>query len=161
MTSGDHEPILERSVACTRRDSARQLLRPNEPRLFIHGAAIACNRVSERHECDADALEFVEQQNEVSQVPAQAVEPPANEHIELPAFCCLEEFIERRTTLLRARDAAVYELRSVPASAFHVTAQLLELVLDVLLERRDASVDSRSHLETRSAAASASCSAYA
>ena len=69
--------------------------------------------LGKRDERDSQRVKFIEQQNQVSKVPTEAVESPDNEHIELPPLRCFQHLIERGPTLLRAGDAVVDELVAV------------------------------------------------
>ena len=97
------------------------------------------------HERNPQRLEFIEQQNQVPEVPSETVQPPADENIEAPSTSGFEEFIERRTAVLGTRHASVNVFDGRPASALHIRPKLGELVLDMLVERRDTSIDGASH----------------
>ena len=59
-----------------------------------------------------------------------------------------DHLIERRPAILRATDAAIYELNRRPASCFGAAAEFLELILRFLIEGGNASVDRSSHIES-------------
>jgi hypothetical protein len=61
----------------------------------------------EAHERHACGVQILEQHHEMPEVSAEAIEPPAQKHIDLPPPGVHHELIERRTTVLRAADTAV------------------------------------------------------
>jgi hypothetical protein len=71
----------------------------------------------------------------VPQVAPEAVETPTDKDIEPSPSRCLEQFIERRSPVLRARNTPVNEFRGDPSSTLAVIAKLLELIFDVLVKR--------------------------
>ena len=106
--------------------------------------ACGCSAVDalvEANEGDTHDLQLIEQRDKVLQIPTQAVEPPAHQHVELPAFGIGEELVERRPAVLRAADAAVHILDRCPTAGLAVAAEFLELVLRFLIEGGDAGVD--------------------
>jgi integrase/recombinase XerD len=63
----------------------------------------------------------------MSQVPAEAIEPPAKQHIELPASGIGDELIERGPAVLRSADAPVDVLDRRPAAGLHDRTMLMVL----------------------------------
>ena len=98
----------------------------------------------EGDERNPQRLEFVEQQNQVPEIPPQAVQPPADENIESPPTSGHEEFIKRGTTVLGTRHASVHVFDRGPAPALHIRATFRELVFHVLVERGDTRIEGAS-----------------
>ena len=102
------------------------------------GAVDALAKADEGH---PKGLELVEKRHEVSEVSAEAIEPPANQDAEAPTPCIAEEPVKCRSSLLRPAHALVDVLVSGPASRLGVLSQFRELILRFLVKRRDAGVD--------------------
>jgi hypothetical protein len=91
-------------------------------------------------------LEFVEQCDQVLQVPAEPVQTPHYQHVEASAPGIGHKAIERRPPIRRAANA-VDVFDSVPAASLCVAAQLRKLVLRFLVECADTGVDCGAHGE--------------
>ena len=82
----------------------------------------------------------------MSEVAPQAVEPPADQHVDPSPSGIADQAVKRRPTVFGPADSVVDVLhRRIPAPRPHVPPQLGELVLGLLVERRDAGVDRRPH----------------
>ena len=71
----------------------------------------------------------------------QAVQPPHDDGIHFPPLGIRHEAVQGRSAVLGPADAVVNELLRRPASCLDVPPQLLELILGLLVQRRDARVD--------------------
>src|SRR5258705_2904577 len=78
-------------------------------------------------------------------MPSEAVEPPYNDCIDLPASGIGREFIERRATVLRAADACVHVFGSVPSTGRAIAPQIDQLVLADLVGRAHPCANSCPH----------------
>ena len=86
-------------------------------------------------------LQFLKHRDEMPQVPPEAVEPPADEHIEPPPLGVPDQIIERRSALLRAADALIDVFAADrPPPRLDVSPQLHQLVFAVLIRRAHTSV---------------------
>jgi len=74
-------------------------------------------------------MEFIEEQNQVTEAASQSVQPPAQDDIDTTALRIPTEFIECRAAVLRAADAIVHVFASGPAPRLDVAPEFLELVL--------------------------------
>jgi hypothetical protein len=72
----------------------------------------AVNTLTHRDERHTQRLEFVEQRDEMTEIPSEAIEAPAHDHIELPSLRCGNQLVERRATVLRTTHTTIDELRS-------------------------------------------------
>ena len=109
------------------------------------GRRARVDALPERREGDPERLEIIERHDQMAQVPPKPIQLPAHQHVELPAAGVDQELVERRPAFLRAADAVIDILHCGPASRGAVTAQLNQLVLGLLIERGNASVDGSSH----------------
>jgi hypothetical protein len=100
---------------------------------------------SETDEGDTECLKVIEQRNQVFEVAAEPIEAPAHEHVGLPTPSIGNELVESWPLVLRTADATVYVLDCAPATSLNVAPKLLKLILGLLVEGRDASVDCRFH----------------
>jgi len=82
-------------------------------------------------------LEFIEQGDQVAQIPSETIEAPAHDDIELSSLRCCNQLVERRSTVLRTADTTSDKLHRSPASRLDVASEFLKLVLRLLVERLD------------------------
>jgi hypothetical protein len=94
----------------------------------------------ERDEAHSQCVQFLKNSEQMLKVATQAVEPPADHDVDLTAPGRSEELVQRRTTILRPRDAIDIQRWFPPTAALDVPAQLLQLVLRILIERAYAGV---------------------
>jgi hypothetical protein len=88
-----------------------------------------CCRVDalvQRHEGDAERLK---------QIASEAIKAPTDDDVHLTAVRGLQEFVQCRPAILRAGDAAVYELDRCPATGSDIAPEFGELVFGLLVER--------------------------
>jgi hypothetical protein len=71
--------------------------------------------LSKGDERNPQRLQFVQQQNEVPKVAPEAVESPADQHIESPPTSGLQQFVQRRSAVLRTRHTLVNVFNNGPA----------------------------------------------
>jgi hypothetical protein len=101
----------------------------------------AVDPLPHRDERDAERLEFIEQCNQVSQITSEPIEPPADQHIELPSSSCTQQLVEGGPTILGTADTAIDVLPGGPVTRCGVPTKLGELVLWFLIDGANASVD--------------------
>jgi hypothetical protein len=73
------------------------------------------------HERNAQRLQFIEQQNQVPEVPPETVQPPADESIKTPSASSFEEFIKGRTAVLDPDTPRSTNSTAVQPGAPHTT----------------------------------------
>jgi hypothetical protein len=103
------------------------------------------NRLAECHEGDAERLKFIEQQDEVPEIPTHAIEAPTYDDIDLAPPRILQQRIKCRPAILRSADAAIRVFDGAPAARLGEPPQFDRLVLGVLIERADSCVDRSLH----------------
>ena len=82
----------------------------------------------------------------MSEVPTQSIETPDDQDIEAPALGVRDKSIKGGSSVLGAGHALVDVLRGLrPAAGCDVASELGQLVLGLLVERRDPCVDGRAH----------------
>jgi hypothetical protein len=108
--------------------------------LELPGRGCGVNAFCQANECHAERLEIFEQRDQVLQIAAQAIEPPAHHDIEAPSSGVGQQLIERGASILRPAYATIHVLDGRPAASGDVAAQLLKLVLRLLVEGRDARI---------------------
>ena len=121
--------------------------RAEDVHLQLAGGCRGVDALVERHERDAERLQLLEQRDQVPEVPSEAIQSPDDQHIEAATSGVDEQAIERRPTVLRPADAAVDVLHGRPTPRGDVAPDLRKLVLRLLVERADASVDGGSAWE--------------
>src|SRR5205814_1791471 len=96
---------------------------------------------------DAERVDVIQKQDQVPQVAAEPIQPPAHQDIEPSSLRVLQQLVERRPPLLRPAHTLVDVFtKHCPTAGFTVTPQLDQLILWVLLpERRNPRVDSYHH----------------
>jgi hypothetical protein len=77
----------------------------------------------------------------VSEVPTEAIQPPADDGVDFVPACVERKLIEGRSAILRSTDAGVDVLGGTPSPSFDVTAQLEQLVLGGLFAGADSGVN--------------------
>jgi len=85
-------------------------------------------------------LQLVEQCDQVFEIAPESIKTPADQHVEPAAPGVSDEIIERRPPILRSRHALIDVLDRRPVARLHVASNLLQLILRLLLESRDAGV---------------------
>ena len=105
------------------------------------------NALGEGDEGDPQGHELVHQQHEVTEVPPESIQSPDDDGIDLPTLGILDETIQRRARIFRARDAVIDVRLSGPALGLDVATQLEELIFRLLIECRDSGVDGGSHAD--------------
>ena len=105
------------------------------------GRCRAVDALTQTDERDAHDVQFVQERHQVAEVPPEPVQAPADQDIELTAFGVQDERIEGRPAILGPGHPFVDVLDCRPAPGRDVLAQFGELVLGLLVERRDPSVD--------------------
>jgi hypothetical protein len=101
---------------------------------------------TQRHEANSERLEIVQQRNEMSEIAAEAIEPPANKHIKPTAPRVGEHLIKGRASILGSAETSIHELGSGPTPGLNVTPKFDQLVFAGLVSGADPSVDRRLHL---------------
>jgi hypothetical protein len=85
-------------------------------------------------QCDEgnpQCLQFVQKQNQVPEIPSEPVQPPADENIEPPSACRLQQLVKSWPAVLCARDVLVNVFDCRPLAPLGITPEFRELVLDV------------------------------
>ena len=96
----------------------------------------------QRDKRDPQRLELVEQRDQMLQAATESIQPPTDQDIELASLDIRENGIQGRSTLPTPRHAPINELDRGPAPNGDVAPELGELVLRLLVERRDPRIDS-------------------
>jgi hypothetical protein len=109
------------------------------------GRARSVDALAQRHESDADGLQLIEQQDQVPQIAAQPIEPPAHQDVEPASFGIGDELIERGSSILCPAYTAVDVLDGGPAPRLDVASEFSKLILGILIGRTDASVNGTAH----------------
>jgi hypothetical protein len=78
------------------------------------GGVDAFVQADERH---ADRAQFLEQDHEVAQVPPEAIEPPAEQDVELPAPCIGHELVESGPPVEPQMPRSVYSTKVQPRAS--------------------------------------------
>src|SRR5687768_16087013 len=89
----------------------------------------AIDTLPETDKRDADTFELFKQGHEMSEIAAQSIETPADQHVEPAALGIHDELAESRPLVLCPTDPLVHILGRGPAPCVDVVAQLLQLVL--------------------------------
>ena len=97
-------------------------------------ASIPSVRLTKR---DAEGLQLVEQRDQVPEVPAEPIQPPADQHVEPTPLGIPDQLIQRRPPVLAPAHPFVDVLDRRPAPGSDVPPQLGELILGLLVEGRD------------------------
>ena len=80
------------------------------------------------------------------EIPPQAVEPPADQHVDPSPSGIADQAVEGGAAILGPRDAVVDVLDGrIPAPRPDVPAEFNELILGLLVERRDAGLQRGPH----------------
>jgi hypothetical protein len=111
--------------------------RPQDMQLEPPGRGCGVDAFSERNERHAERVNLVQHQNQVPQVPPEAVETPDDQDVELPSLRRREHLVQSGSAVLAPRHTPVNIFDSRPPSRLGIPAQLLELVFNVLVERRN------------------------
>ena len=90
--------------------------------LELPGGRVRVDALSERHKAYAERLEFIEKENQVAQVASETVQAPDDQNIERSPLRVSQQFIERRTTVVRPcgpqliRSLPIFECPSINRS---------------------------------------------
>ena len=103
--------------------------------LELAGSRRRVDALVERHERDAERLQFFEQRDQVAQIAAEAIEAPDDEDIEPATSSVDEQAIKRRPAVLRPADAAVDVLLGRSPPRGNVAPDLRKLILRLLAPR--------------------------
>src|SRR5262245_9567348 len=79
------------------------------------------------------------------QVPSEPIQTPADDDIKPSTSSVRQHLIEGWSPILRAAHATIDILRGGPGARLHIAPQFLNLVLGLLIERRDARVNRGPH----------------
>jgi hypothetical protein len=99
----------------------------------------------QRHERNAECLEFLEQDDQVAEIAAQSIKSPHDNNIQPPPPCIGQQLVEGRSMVFRPADATVDVLHGCPTARGDVPTNLRELVLGLLIECADPGIDSGAH----------------
>ena len=107
--------------------------------LKFPGRRRGINAFLERDKRYPKDAQFIEQRDEMFQVPAEAVEPPADEDIDSASACVLDETVERGATVFRPADC-VGVFDDAPLAGLGIAAELVQLVVGGLVSGADSGV---------------------
>jgi hypothetical protein len=96
-------------------------------------------------ESNPERLEFIEQKNQVTEVPPEAVQSPTHEDIEPASLRITKQFIESGPAVLRAGDAAVHIFVNRPRAQLTMPAKFLKLILRFLVQSAHPSINRCTH----------------
>jgi hypothetical protein len=108
---------------------------PEDLHLKSAGGRRCVDAHGEADERDAERLEILQQRDQVLQVAAKPIEPPADHDVEPAALGIGQKPIESGASVLRPAHPAVDILRCGPASRLDVSTEFLQLVLGFLIQR--------------------------
>jgi hypothetical protein len=104
-------------------------------KLQLTGRGRAVYALTKRNKRDAQAMEFFEHRDEMSEIAAKPVESPHDEHIESSAFGITDKLVESGAFVLRPTHSPVHILSRGPSPCLRITPQLEQLVVSRLLDR--------------------------
>src|SRR5689334_13333327 len=79
------------------------------------------------------------------QVASEPIQPPADQHVELPPLGVGQQAIQFWPSSPRSRHADVHVLLRCPLARLDIMAKLQKLIVDRLVDGRNTSVDSGAH----------------
>ena len=118
---------------------------PLELELELPGRRGAVNALPQRHEGNPEGVQVFDQDNEVPEIPAKAIQSPTDHDVKPSPSSIGHELIEGVASILRSAHTAIYVLNPGPSSSLDVPAEFIKLVLWLLIDRRDSGIDRRSH----------------
>ena len=103
--------------------------------------AARVDALTQGREPHASVGERLNRVDEVREAPAEPIQLPAHDEIDLPAFGVGHQLVEGWSAVLRTADAGIDVFGGLPAASLAVTAKFQQLVLAGLVRGRDASVE--------------------
>jgi hypothetical protein len=113
--------------------------------LELPGWRRAVDAFPEADEGNPKGIQIFDQDNEVPEIPAKAIQSPADHHVKPSTPRIGHELIEGGTSILRPAHPSIDVLDCGPGPSLDVPPKFLQLVLGLLVERRDPGVDRRPH----------------
>jgi hypothetical protein len=83
----------------------------------------AIDALTETYERDANRLQILQKRHEMAQIASEPIEPPADDHIQLPALSISDERIQGRSSVFAAADALIDVFLGGPSSGLGVAPE--------------------------------------